>query len=117
MHKVTLSLADAPAEDLSTLTHSDAVVTPRKASVMPDILAIKAEHLSYTISKSERIWIMAFDADGLCFPLLTDLCFDGYDKSVIRIVGSRIYPVAPGDTRVWVHWHGFTSSFVVHVTQ
>ena len=117
MHKVTLSLADAPAEDLSTLTHSDAVVTPRKASVMPDILAIKAEHLSYTINKSEHIWIMAFDADGLCFPLLTDLCFDGYDKSVVRIVGSRIYPVAPGDTRVWVHWHGFTSSFVVHVTQ
>ncbi|MBR3553985.1 MAG: hypothetical protein IKN72_11470 [Clostridia bacterium] len=26
-------------------------------------------------------------------------------------------PVAPGDTRVWVHWHGFTSSFVVRVTE
>ena len=117
LHKVTLSLADAPMEDLSTLTHSEAVVTPRKTSVLPQILTVKAEHLSYTISKSEQIWIMAFDADGLCFPILTGLCFDGYDTSVIRIVGTRIIPVAPGDTRVWVHWHGFTSSFVVHVSQ
>ncbi len=64
----------------------------------------------------EQIWVMAFDADGLCFPILTGLRFDGYDSSVIRIVGTRIYPVSPGDARVYVHWHGFTSSFVVHVS-
>ena len=117
LHKVTLSLADAPMTDLSTLTHSEAVVVPRKTGVMPQILTVKAEHLSYTISKSEQIWIMAFDADGLCFPILTDLCFDGYDTSVIKMIGTRLIPVSPGDTRVWVHWHGFTSSFVVHVIQ
>ncbi len=116
MHKITLSLADAPMEDLSTLTHSDAVVTPRELSVLPRILTIKAEHLSYTVSKSEQIWILAFDEDGICFPILTGLCFDGYDTSVIRIVGTRIIPVASGNTRVWVHWHGFTSSFIVNVT-
>ena len=116
MHRVTLSLADAPQEDLSALTHSNAVVSPRKASVLPEILTIKAERLSYTISKSEQIWIMAFDRDGICYPILSGLCFDGYDTSVIRMVGTRACPVAPGETRVWVHWHGFTSSFVVHVT-
>ncbi len=26
-------------------------------------------------------------------------------------------PVKPGDETKYVHWHGFTSSFVVHVTQ
>ena len=117
MHKVTLSLADEPMTDLSTITRTDTVVTPRAMSVKPDILAIKAEHLIYDISKSEQIWVMAFDRDGLCFPLLTDLRFDGYDKSVIKMIGSRVIPVAPGSTRVFVHWHGFTSSFVVRVTE
>ncbi len=117
MHKVTLSLADAPMVDLSTLTHSDVVVTPRKVSVVPEVTAVKAEQLSYTINKSKVIMIMAFDTDGFCFPLLTDLRFDGYDKSVIRMVGTCIVPVAPGDTRVYVHWHGLSDSFVVHVTE
>ena len=60
---------------------------------------------------------MAFDRDGFVFPLLTGVTFDGYDTSVVRIVGARMFPVSPGETRVWVHWHGFTSSFVVHVTE
>ncbi len=116
MHKVNLSLADEPMTDLSVLTHSDVAVTYRKGSAVPNVILIKAENLSYTINKSEHIWIMAFDSDGLCFPILTDVYFDGYDKSVVRIIGTRLIPIAPGDTRVWVHWHGFTSSFVVHVT-
>ena len=103
--------------DLSTLTHSDVVVTPRKVSVVPEVTAVKAEQLSYTINKSKVIMIMAFDTDGFCFPLLTDLRFDGYDKSVIRMVGTCIVPVSPGDTRVYVHWHGLSDSFVVHVTE
>ena len=117
MHKVTLAPADAPREDQSVLTHSDAVVIHRKAGVLPEILTVKAEHLSYTISKSEQIWIMAFDEDGICFPILTGLSFDGYDTSVIKMIGTRVIPVSPGDTRVYVHWQGFTSSFVVHVPQ
>lgn len=117
MHKVTLSLADAPMEDTSVITRSDAVVLRKEVSVVPEIISIKAEHLSYTIDKSEQIWIMAFDSDGFCFPLLTGLRFDGYDTSVIKIVGTRLIPVSPGDTRVWVHWHGFSGNFVVHVTR
>ncbi len=117
MHKVTLSLADAPMEDTSIITRTDTVVSRRKVSAVPDILMIKAEQLSYTISGSEKIWVMAFDTDGFCFPLLTGLSFDGYDTSVIKIVETTIYPVAPGNTRVFVHWHGFTSSFVVQVPQ
>ena len=117
LHKVTLSLSDAPMEDLSTLTHSEAIVTPRKISTVPEVTAVKAERLSYTINKSEQIWIMGFDTDGFCFPLLTDVWFDGYDTSVIKIIGTRVIPVSPGDTRVYVHWHGLADSFVVHVTE
>ncbi len=118
LHKVTLSLADAPMpmEDKSSITRTDTVVDRSKVSVVPQVIAVKAEHLSYTINKSEQIWIMAFDSDGFCFPLLTDMYFDGYDTSVVRIVGTLLIPVAPGDTRVYVHWHGFSDSFVVHVT-
>ena len=92
------------------------IIYRRKAGVLPRILTVKAERLSYTISESERIWIMAFDADGICYPVLTGVRFDGYDESVIKMIGSRVIPVAPGETRVWAHWGGFTSSFVVHVT-
>ena len=115
LHKVTLSLADAPMEDTSTITRTDTAVSRSKVNVVPEIISIKAERLSYTISESEHVWIMAFDSDGFVFPLLTGVRFDGYDKSVVRIVGTRIIPAASGETRVWVHWRGFTSSFVVHV--
>ena len=57
---------------------------------------------------------MAFDSDGSVFPLLSGFTFDGYDTSVIRIVGSRIYAVSEGTTRVYVHWRGLTGDFVVH---
>ena len=59
----------------------------RDISVVPEVIAVKAEHLTYTISKTEPFWVMAFDTDGFCFPLLT------------------------------VHWHNFSDSFVVTVTE
>ena len=35
----------------------------------------------------------------------------------VRMTAHRGYSaMAPGSTRVYEHWHGFTSSFVVHVT-
>ena len=75
---------------------------------------------------------MAFDTDGFCFPLLTGVRFDGYDKSIVRVVGGRfdgydksivrivgglLIPVSPGTTRVTVHWYNFSDSFVVTVTE
>ena len=119
LHKVTLSLADEPKLDASAETNNDIVVAHREVCLVPEVVTVKAEKQSYTVSrgKSEQIWVMAFDSDYFVFPILTDTCFDGYDTSVIKIVGSRIYPVAPGDTRVWVHWHGFSGDFVVHVTE
>ncbi len=117
MHKVSLSLADEPKLDASAETNNDIVVTHRKMFLVPNVLTVKAEHQSYTINKSEHIWIMAYDTDLICFPLLTGLRFDGYDTSVIKIVGTRIFPVSPGNTRVRVHWHGFSGDFVVHVTE
>ena len=118
IHEVRLSLSDEPALDASAETNNDVVVTHRRAHLFPaEILTVKAEHQSYTISKSRHVWVMGFDADHVCFPILTGLRFDGYDDSVIKIVGSRIIPVSPGETRVRVHWHGFSGDFVVHVTE
>ena len=57
---------------------------------------------------------MAYDSDGFNSPVLTGLTFDGYDKSVIRITGTRITALKEGTTRVYVHWHGLTGDFVVH---
>ncbi len=117
MHKVILSLSDAPLTDTSLITRNDAVVTFRNISLVPEIIAVKAEHLTYTISKTEPFWVMAFDTDDFCFPLLTGVRFDGYDKSIVRIVGGLLIPVSPGTPRVTVHWHNFSDSFVVTVTE
>ncbi len=50
-------------------------------------------------------------------PLLTGVTFDGYDKSIVRVVGGLLISVSPGTTRVTVHWHNFSDSFVVTVTE
>ncbi|MBR2732584.1 MAG: hypothetical protein IKD72_11450 [Clostridia bacterium] len=117
IHKVTLSLADAPMADTAGVTHSDVVVSPREISVIPEILTVKAERQSYTISERTQFWIMAYDTDGFCFPLLTGVQYDGYDASVVKIVGGQLCPVSPGTTRVRLQWHGFRGDFVVHVTE
>ncbi len=115
MHKVNLSLSDEPLTDTSIITRNDAVVTFRDISVIPQVIAVKADHLVYNISKSEHFWVMAFDTDGFCFPLLTGVTFDGYDKSIVRIIGGQLIPVSSGTTRVTIHWHGLSDSFVVTV--
>ena len=117
LHRVTLSLADAPKTDPSAETNRDDPVTHRNVKGMPELLTVKAEKQSYTISKRTHIWIMGFDSDGFNFPILIGASFDGYDTSVLRIVGTQLIPVAPGDTRVTVRWLGFTGDFVVHVTE
>lgn len=114
IHKVTLSLADAPDTDPGTEYSSAVSVKRRNISVIPEIITIKAEHQVYNIKDSEHIWIMAYDSDAFIIPLLSGIEFDGYDDSVIRISGSRIYAVSEGTTRVYVHWRGLTGDFVVH---
>ena len=58
---------------------------------------------------------MAYDNDGYVFPVLLGTRFYGYDKSIIRIVGGRMYPVGEGTTRVFLNWHGMRGDFQVHV--
>ena len=58
---------------------------------------------------------MAFDSDGFIFPVLFGATFDGYDESVIRMVGSTVFPVGEGTTRVTLHWLGLSGDFIVHV--
>jgi hypothetical protein len=69
------------------------------------------------ISKSKQIRVMGFDTDGFCFPILAGVKYYGYDTSVVKIVGGRLYPIHPGTTRVNLQWHNFAGDFVVHVTE
>ena len=117
MHKVTLSLSDSPKTDDALEKNSDSVVERQNSNILPDILTIKAEKQVYNIKNSEHIWILAYDSDGIYFPLLYGMSFDGYDKSVINIVGTTIYAVGTGSTCVNVHWHGFSGQFVVHTAE
>lgn len=115
IHKVTLSLADSPDLDTSAEQNAEITVNRKNISLIPEIITVKAEKQVYTISKNRKIWIMAIDNDGFCFPLFAGMTFDGYDESVVRISGTTLRPVNSGTTRVTVHWHGLSGDFVVHV--
>ncbi len=116
MHKVTLTLADAPKTDDTAEQNLDLSVTRQPTHLIPIITTIKAENQSYTLNKSQQIWIIAFDSDGFYFPLLSaGVTFSGYDESVVKFVGSVATPVGPGATRVFISWRGFTGDFVIHV--
>ncbi|MBQ9552923.1 MAG: hypothetical protein IJU96_09210 [Clostridia bacterium] len=114
IHRVTLSLADAPKNDPAGEKSSSVSVRRRSVRLIPEITTIKAEHQVYHITESEEIEIRAYDTDGFTIPIRSGVTFDGYDESIIRIEGSRIYAVSEGMTRVYAHWHGFTGDFVVH---
>ena len=118
LHEVSLSLADAPKQDPQSESNAEITVTRKPVSPIPKILTVKAEKQVYTLSmkESRQVIPMAFDADGMVFPLLVGVTFADYDPAVINIVGGRIYPVSPGDTRVALTWRGFSGDFVVHVT-
>lgn len=117
MHEVTFTLSDEPRLNDLSEHNSDLEVTRREIRLIPEIMTVKAEQQVYTLQKnSQQIWVMAYDTDGDVFPILLGATFDGYDTSVIQMIGSRIYPVGPGTTRVNLHWHGFSGDFVVHVT-
>ena len=115
LHKVSLSLDDAPMTDDSAEENVPIDIEKRPVSVIPRVLTVKAEKQVYDISKITPVWIMADDSDGFIFPLLTGAKFYGYDKSVVRIVGGLMIPVGEGSTRVFLKWHGMTGDFLVNV--
>lgn len=117
IHRVTLSLADSPKSDYTAEQSSSVPALRRNVKLIPEITTVKAEHQVYNIEGSKHIWIMAYDSDGYIYPVLTGITFDGYDESVIKISGTRIYALKEGTTRVYVHWHGLTGDFVVHAVK
>ena len=115
LHEIKLSLADAPNTDDTTEDNIETPIETRPVKVVPHVLTVKAEKQVYNISEPTQIWTMAFDDDRYCFPVLLGTKFYGYDESVIRIVGGRMYPVGKGSTRVFLDWNGMPGDFLVNV--
>lgn len=113
-HKVTLSLADTPVTDDKAENNVDMPVTRRAPKAIPEVIMVKAENQVYRVTKPQKVWAFALDTDNFTFPILAGARFDGYDKSVIKIVGGVIYPVGKGSTRVNVHWNGLDGNFFVY---
>ena len=114
LHQVSLSLAGEPELDDSTEDNIEISSERRKPKLISAVNMIKAEKQVYYVEKSQQVWTMAYDTDGFIFPVLFGVTFDGYDESVIKIVGGRIYAVGDGMTRVKVHWNGMTGDFAVY---
>ena len=114
IHEVTLTLSDAPKLNDAEETNADIEVTRRADKMVPEIITVKAEKQVYTVETSQQVFVMAYDSDAYVYPLLSGATFEGYDTSIIKIIGSRIYAVGEGTTRVTLRWHGLSGDFVVH---
>lgn len=115
LHEIRLSLADEPKADDTAEDNVAIPVEQRPVRVIPNVMTVKAEKQVYNLTASQQVWVMAYDNDGYVFPVLTGTVFYGYDRSVIRIVGGRIFPVGEGSTRVFLNWRGMRGDFLVNV--
>ncbi len=115
LHNLSLTLADSPDTDDTAQENISMTIETRPVKAIPHLLIIKAEKQVYNISEPTQIWTMAFDDDRYCFPVLLGTKFYGYDESVIRIVGGRMYPVGERTTRVFLDWHGMKGDCLVNV--
>ena len=84
------------------------------ANIFPLVFSICVDHKPEMSNEISGLMTTAIVGAAIV-PLLTGVTFDGYDPSVIRMVGSMIVPVGEGTTRVWLHWRGLTGDFVVTV--
>ena len=117
MHKVTLSLADAPKTHPENEQNLDIPVETHRERAVPEILTIAAEQPAYTVEKNQQIWIFAYDSDNFNSPVLAGIRYSGYDRSLIRIVGNTVFALDTGTTRVTATWNGYTCDFVVHASR
>ena len=114
MHKVTLSLSDAPKTDPSAEENLDIPINTHKERAIPEIITIAAQDLVMTVETGAHIWIFAYDSDNFNTPVLAGIRYSDYDTSLIRIIGNRIYARGTGSTRVKAEWNGYTCDFVVN---
>ncbi len=117
MHKVTLSLADAPKTNPENEQNLDIPVETHRERAIPEILTIAAEQPTYNVEKTQQIWIFAYDSDNFNSPILAGIRYSGYDRSIIRIIGNTVFAVGTGTTRVNACWNGYTCSFVVNAVK
>ncbi len=114
MHRVTLSLADAPKTDPSGEENVEIPVDRHNERAIPEIITIAAQEPVLTVEKSENVMIFAYDSDNFNTPVLSGVKYSGYDTSLIRFIGNRVIALGTGTTRVTAEWNGYTCDFIVN---
>ncbi len=114
MHRVTLSLTDAPNFDPSTEDNLEIPVIRHNERAIPEVITIAAEEPVMNVENTAHIQIFAYDSDNFNSPILAGVKYSGYDTSLIRIIGNSVIALATGTTRVTAEWNGHTCSFVVN---
>lgn len=114
MHKVTLSLADAPKTDPESETNIQMPVERHNERAIPEVITIAAQDPVLTVESSAHIRIFAYDSDNFNTPVLAGVRYSGYDKSLIRVIGNRVFALGTGSTRVTASWNGYTCDFIVN---
>ncbi len=109
-----LSLADAPKTDPGDEINLDIPPETHNERAIPEVITIAAEEPVLTVEKSESVMIFAYDSDNFNTPILAGIKYSGYDPSLICIVGSRVFALGAGTTRVTAEWNGYTCDFVVN---
>ena len=114
MHKVTLTLADAPKTNSAAEENLEGSSSVHRERAIPEIIMIAAKESTLTVEKSADILIFAYDSDNFNSPVLAGVRYSGYDTSLIRIIGNRVYARGTGTTRVTASWNGYACTFVVN---
>lgn len=119
MHKVDISLTDAP--DLSDYENENykTVTEFKDKPVFVDYVHISPEFRKYDCKLGTPVTVKVYKFDS-CYDdsrITSGLTFSGYDENVIQIKSNRIIPQAAGETWVTAEWQEFTVDFLVTVIE
>ena len=118
MHKVDISLTDAP--DLSDYENENNKTVTEFADkpVFVDYIHITTESRKYDCKVGSPVTVNVYKYDS-CYEdskIFYGVTFSGYDSNVIQMKGNRIIPKAEGETWVTAEWQGFAIDFLVTVS-
>ena len=120
MHKVEISLTDAPDfSDYNNANHKT-VTELSGNSVFVDYIGITTDPHNIELKLSDKkteIEVYSFDSTYRSEKIRKGVTFSNYDTDIVEINGLKITAKAVGQTFVTAEWKGFTKDFIVTVTE
>lgn len=118
MHKVNISLIDAPDFSDSNNQNAKTVSEFNKPSWYVNYIGISTDPHEYVLSESDIgcfINVYKFDSTLDYKKILSRVTLSNYDESIIEVNGTFVKPVSAGQTLITAKWKNHTIDFVITV--